>query len=88
MPSKIWSHKVETSERVESTADGASGDSVEAGEVPCDLRLVDGKVGGDRTVQTLAAKDAILRFVDGHFRTGGDLSAMGIIRIWLSLLCL
>lgn len=73
MPAKVWCDEVEPAEGVEGTADGTAGDTVEPGEVPCDLRGVDGEVRSDGSVQALLCEDVVagVFFGDG---LSGDLS--------------
>lgn len=53
VPAKVGGHQVETAEGVKATAESAAGDTVESGEIPGDLRGVDGEVGSDGPVQAL-----------------------------------
>lgn len=64
--------EVEGAEDVEGAAEGAAGDAVQAGEVPCYLGVVNGEVGGDGAVEALAGEDLVVfgRFGDG--RCGGE----------------
>lgn len=76
VPSESWSNQVQSTECVEGTADRAACDTVQGGEVPCDLWFVDGEVRGDGAVETLLSEDCAAGFV------GGDLGAGGHLSVW------
>jgi hypothetical protein len=59
VPSERGGCEVCDAEDVETTAEGNAGDTVEAGGVPGDLRLVDGKMRGDGTSEALLGEDLL-----------------------------
>ncbi len=68
----VWCDEVEGAEDVEGAAEGAAGDAVEAGEVPGDLGIVDGEMGGDGAVEALAGEDLVVFGCFGDGRCGGE----------------
>lgn len=72
VPSEVGSHEVEATESVKGTAEGAAGDAVEGGEVPCDLGFVDAEMRGDGAVQTLLSEGCAAGFVGGDTNASGD----------------
>jgi hypothetical protein len=50
VPAESGRNQVECAVSVEATAEDAAGDTVERGEVPGDLRAVDGEMRRDRAV--------------------------------------
>lgn len=63
VPSERRSCEVCYAEDVETPTEDDGGDTVEAGSVPCDLRLVDGKMRGDGTVEALLGEDFLARLL-------------------------
>jgi len=59
MPSKEWRDKICGSEDVEATGYEAASKTVQSGEDPWDLRLVDGEVGGGGAVFALCDEDVV-----------------------------
>lgn len=57
MPSRQGRGEVSEAEDVEGTREGDAGQSVEHGEVPCDLRAVDAQMRSDGAVQALLRQD-------------------------------
>lgn len=59
MPAEERQEEVCGTEDVETPTKYRSGDPVEAGAIPGDLRAVDGEVGGDGAVETLLLEDGV-----------------------------
>lgn len=57
MPAQGRGSEVCEAEEVQRAAQHDAGDTVQRGTVPCDLRAVDGEMGGDGTLETLLAED-------------------------------
>lgn len=57
VPTEQGRGKVRGCEKVEAARQSNTGETVGSAANPGDLRLVDGKVGGNRAVQTLLGKD-------------------------------
>lgn len=66
VPAECGRGEVGQTEEVESTGQGDSGDSVERGEVPGYLGLVDSQVGGDGAVEALFGEDLVGGFAFAH----------------------
>lgn len=71
---------ITTSQGVERTSHGNTGDSVERGQVPGELWLVDGQVWGNRTVLSLGDENLIfllVRNLDGGAESDSQRSTSG-----------
>jgi hypothetical protein len=66
VPAEVGSDEVGGAEGVEAAGEDAAGDAVEGGEVPGDLRAVDGEVRGDGAVETLFGEDSVLGVLLGE----------------------
>jgi hypothetical protein len=61
MPAKKWSGKIGSSEDVEAPRECHARHAVESGQVPCDLRFVDGEMGCDGASESLCDEDVVCR---------------------------
>ena len=75
MPAQQWGYQVGEAEEVEGTGEGDSRDAVQRGGDPGYLRLVDGEVGGDGSVEALFGEDRVAFGV-------GDV-ACGCVSVWV-----
>ena len=60
MQADVGSDEVKAAEGIEGAADDQAGDAVQRGEVPGDLRLVDGEMRSDGAVEALLCEDVVL----------------------------
>lgn len=66
MPAEVRSDEVGGTEEVEAAGEEGACDAVQAGEVPCDLRSVDGEVRSDGALEALFGEDLVAGFAVGH----------------------
>lgn len=66
VPAQQRGDEVGETEHVEAAREDGAGDTVEAGEHPGNLGLVDGEVGGNRSIEALAVEDGVA-VMEGDF---------------------
>jgi hypothetical protein len=79
VPSERRGCEVCDAEDVETTAEDDGGETVEAGGVPGDLRLVDGKMRGDGTTEALLGEDLLAGLLADRVGQSGTLSASRVL---------